>query len=527
MDLTYVDLLSRLTDMERLSLAPVDGERAGCVSSYDRHSRYDPDTDTYRDWDANDDGGGFEREVEGGGVVALELKGPGVIWRSWSAMPDKGHVRVFVDGELIIDEPFIRYLTGFGTDFAPLNVPDVCPHISRGYNRFLPIPFQRDIRIEFAEGWGRYYHFTYSVFGGDVALPRYDELFRRPARVALAKLDRMLHLRAMHGFSPEVSRQVGAGARAELLNAPGQGAIERMQLRLSDPSAAGRLLLRIYWDGEARPSVCAPVCDLFGTSGEMNPFATWVSGYAGGALYMRWHMPFAQGARVELENLGGAAVGVEASFAMAECQDAAQRLRFCAKFHRDDWAGLDEARFAPGGDRWPDWPVLRAAGGAGRFVGMHLRIQDSWVYPDRMQRDDWWFGYDGCERLDWWWGEGDEKFFVDGEKHPSTFGTGSEDYIGYAWAAEPPFALFDSPFAANAAMPLDGNGLTSVCRFHVCDNVPFQDRFEAFIEKYKGNAWGESGENKCLYGATAFWYQQGGAQDQYAAPTLRELEALA
>ena len=32
-----------------------------------------------------------------------------------------------------------------------------------------------------------------------------------------------------------------------------------------------------------------------------------------------------------------------------------------------------------------------------------------------------------------WWGEGDEKFFVDGEKFPSTIGTGSEDYFGYAW----------------------------------------------------------------------------------------------
>lgn len=39
--------------------------------------------------------------------------------------------------------------------------------------------------------------------------------------------------------------------------------------------------------------------------------------------------------------------------------------------------------------------------------------------------------------MDWWWGEGDEKLFVDGEKFPSTFGTGSEDYVGYAWAAEP------------------------------------------------------------------------------------------
>ena len=38
-----------------------------------------------------------------------------------------------------------------------------------------------------------------------------------------------------------------------------------------------------------------------------------------------------------------------------------------------------------------------------------------------------------------WWGEGDEKIFVDGEKFPSWFGTGSEDYYGYAWSNPEPF----------------------------------------------------------------------------------------
>lgn len=67
--------------------------------------------------------------------------------------------------------------------------------------------------------------------------------------------------------------------------------------------------------------------------------------------------------------------------------------------------------------------------------------------------------------MDWWWGEGDEKFFVDGERFPSTFGTGSEDYIGYAWAAEPPFARFDSAYACMNAMPLDGNGIPASAVF--------------------------------------------------------------
>ena len=44
-----------------------------------------------------------------------------------------------------------------------------------------------------------------------------------------------------------------------------------------------------------------------------------------------------------------------------------------------------------------------------------------------------------------WWGEGDEKFFVDGEKFPSTIGTGSEDYFGYAWCNP---HLFQKPTTA-------------------------------------------------------------------------------
>ena len=98
--------------------------------------------------------------------------------------------------------------------------------------------------------------------------------------------------------------------------------------------------------------------------------------------------------------------------------------------------------------------------GKGRYVGMSEHI--------------WKFGG--------WWGEGDEKFFVDGEKYPSTVGTGSEDYIGYAWAANPPFVTFDSALAAVPRLRPDAQEDTSVCRFHVCDDIPFADSFQGFIE---------------------------------------------
>ncbi|MDR1598969.1 MAG: DUF2961 domain-containing protein [Oscillospiraceae bacterium] len=519
--LTYNDLLDRLADLNALSLKPQPGERGGCVSSFDRRSRYIPEEDRYADWDANDDGTGFVRKLDDGSVVALELEGPGALVRSWSAMPSDGHIRIFIDGELAVDTPFIRYFTGFGQDFAPGNTPDVCPRISRGYNSFIPVPFQKGIRVEFAPGWGMYYHFTYALFPDGTLMPPYSDLFTRAGRIALAKLDRRLHARGMSAFTPSIRATVQAGGSVSLYEADGSGALTSFQLKPREAGSANDLLVLMYWDGEAEPSVRAPLPELFGTVAGDHPFASYPCGYVGGTYYTRWHMPYADGARVELVNLGDKPTDIEADILVEACPGASDRLRFHASWTRGGFDGLDRPRFEPGGDRWPDWPMLRVSGGAGRFCGVHLRVLDRFAYPGGMKPGEWWFGYDGCERLDWWWGEGDEKFFVDGEKFPSTFGTGSEDYFGYAWAAEPPFALFDSPFAAMSAMPLDGNGITSACRFHVADNVPFQRSFEAFIEKYKGERWGES--NRCSYAATAYWYQAAGAENAVRLPTREEI----
>lgn len=217
-------------------------------------------------------------------------------------------------------------------------------------------------------------------------------------------------------------------------------------------------------------------------------------------------MPFEKGARVEIENTGDAAVNVHFAFATESltASEARNKLRFHAICHGNI---ENDARFLPGGDRWPDWKILDVSGTQGRFCGMHLHIYDWWKEPD---------GSSGCVKehfygkwdkksVDWWWGEGDEKFFVDGEKFPSTFGTGSEDYIGYAWAAEPPFARFDSPYAALSKMPLNGKGHTGVVRFQIPDCVPFKESFQGYIEKYKCDDW-EMG--KCLFCAVPYWYQE-------------------
>jgi hypothetical protein len=79
-----------------------------------------------------------------------------------------------------------------------------------------------------------------------------------------------------------------------------------------------------------------------------------------------------------------------------------------------------------------------------------------------------------------WWGEGDEKFLVDGELTPSTFGTGSEDYFNYSWSRPD---LFAHPYCGQ---PLDSgpdtSGYVSNHRFHVMDAIPFEKSFAGYME---------------------------------------------
>ena len=119
--LTYADLVDRMTDLEYLAVLPEKGETCAQWSSFDRASRYDEETGKYVAWDANNDGPMFIRK-EGNRWVMAEMEGPGCIWRVWSALTDKGHVKIYLDGQEqpAVDLPFNDYFTGKA---APLNYP--------------------------------------------------------------------------------------------------------------------------------------------------------------------------------------------------------------------------------------------------------------------------------------------------------------------------------------------------------------------------------------------------------------------
>lgn len=514
--MTYRELLARLTDLRALAQRAPEGERSGCMSSYDRASHFDEAAGTYVNWDANADGSGCIRTLPDGSIVAFEQEGPGVIWRIWSALPQQGHMRVYIDGAEVpaIDMPFIDWFEKQPGDIPPLNLSELSMRLSRGRNSFIPVPFQKSCRVEFAPDWGAYYHFTYTLFGSDTVMPAYAERFTNEGMIALAEVDRLLYDRGEVCRAGEriAEASVAPGETAQLFALSGSGLIEEIAL-CSTGADVSRLLLRMYWDGRERPAVEAPLGEFFGGAPGYARYRCLPMSMERVQYACRFAMPYASGCRVEITNLGDAPQTVRMQFSVdtAFVPDE-NTMRFHAKYHRGYFGNLDKARFAPGGDRWPDWPLLRTAGAAGRFVGVHLHILDTWRTPEERPQS-WWYGAWDKKTVDWWWGEGDEKFFVDGEAFPSTFGTGSEDYIGYAWAAEPPFARFDSPYACLNAMPIDGCGHTAVSRFHVADSIPFTDSFEGFIEKYKGDVW--DGENTCLYAAVPYWYQQAGTDDAY------------
>jgi D-arabinan exo alpha-(1,3)/(1,5)-arabinofuranosidase (non-reducing end) len=137
--------------------------------------------------------------------------------------------------------------------------------------------------------------------------------------------------------------------------------------------------------------------------------------------------------------------------------------------------------------------VLDVKGRPGRFVGLLLEVFNPTAA---------------------WWGEGDEKVYVDGEPFPSTFGTGTEDYFGYAWSDPHPFA---NAFHAQTRCDGPGNrGYTSVVRHQILDAIPWHDRFAFDMEIWHWQAV------KVQYASIAYFYAAPGATISPGIPDLSQ-----
>ena len=490
--LTYADLVHRLVDLERLATLPQPGERTAQWSSYDRASRFDPASGRFVGWDANADGHGILRR-EGNLQVLGEMKGPGVIWRIWSATPKEGRVRIYLDDapEPAVDLPFVGY---FNHEHAPFDRPALVHTVARGWNNYTPIPYQKSCKIVAEEGWGDYYHFTYTTFPEGTRVPTFRRDLSPEDLAALDEVDRLLRQCGPRVPQEWVGRDTFEGTlgpgEAHTIRRTGPGAITLVRAKVEDltlprqEKVLRELVLEMTWEDEARPAVWSPLGDFFGTAPGLNPYRSLPCGLTeDGWFYAQWYMPFGRAAEVRLINEGDKPRRVCLEVYTERLRRPVEAYaRFHAKWHRDEFLPTEA-------ERWLDWPLLKTRG-RGRYVGVMLHV---------------WNPRGG------WWGEGDEKFFVDGESFPSTFGTGSEDYFGYARGCP---ELFEHAFHNQTRNDGNNRGHISVNRWHVADQIPFQRSFEGYIEKYFPNS------RPTLYAATVYWYLASDGYDPYAPVPL-------
>jgi hypothetical protein len=302
--------------------------------------------------------------------------------------------------------------------------------------------------------------------------------------------------------------KIAAGDTIPLLDDSGPGIITHIWITIASPEQyhLKKLVLRMYWDGEASPSVEAPIGDFFGLGlGDYFQFESIPLSVASDkALNSFFPMPFRKRARITVTNEGKE--GVDALYFNIDYQALHHDLPADTMYFHAQYRQATPARGWTNQWESNDNPVVNAkknldgennyvwleASGQGHFVGVTMSI---------------------LQNQDGWWGEGDDMFFVDGEKRPSINGTGSEDYFLGAWAFGHPFsyALFGAPVVG----PELAGSRSSVYRFHLDSPIPFTKSLRATIEH------GHANHRSDNFFSVAYWYQK---EPHAAFPALPPVE---
>ncbi len=277
----------------------------------------------------------------------------------------------------------------------------------------------------------------------------------------------------------------------------GPGIIKHIWITISHPDKNYRrmLILRMYWDGEATPSVEAPIGDFFGQGwGEeyTNNSLPLTAGPAGGkGLNCYFPMPFAKHAKITVENQSDQRCNALYFFVDYEVHKKLpknqyyfhawynQELTEPMKGDENEWNALREPADINPSDT-ENYLILDAEG-EGHYVGVNYYVN----CPSPM-----------------WYGEGDDMWRVDGEDWPlSLHGTGTEDYFNSSWC---PKEVFMHPYYGYPRVNnnIGWLGRTHCYRFHIQDPIIFKKSLRGSIEHGHANNMIEE------IASVAYWYQK-------------------
>ena len=265
------------------------------------------------------------------------------------------------------------------------------------------------------------------------------------------------------------------------------------------------LILRMYWDGSDTPSVEVPLGDFFACA-EYQNYAQVTSlpvcVNPKRAFNCYWDMPFYQNARITIENIYHEKITVYYQIDYHAGEIPEKRGYFHAQFRREN--PLKEKGI---------YTILDNVQGNGQYVGTYLF---------------WGVNNNG------WWGEGEIKFYLDGDKEfPTICGTGTEDYFCGSWNFDigGKYQEFCTPYCGvPKIIRPDGlysaNQRFSMYRWHITDPIYFKEDLKVTIQ-----ALGWRNQHRYLQlrddiSSVAFWYQDSICKNFPQIPTFDDLEII-
>jgi len=264
-------------------------------------------------------------------------------------------------------------------------------------------------------------------------------------------------------------------------------------------------ILRMYWDDETEPSVETPVGDFFGMGwgkyAHISSQAICVN--PGSAFNSYWPMPFRKRARLTLENIDSRPMTVYYQIDYTEAPVPADAAYFHAQFRRTNPLPYKEV-----------YTIVDGIRGRGHYVGTYMA---------------WGVHNNG------WWGEGEIKFYMDGDKQfPTIAGTGTEDYFCGSYNFEnrekKQYETFTTPYSGLIQV-IRPDGLYQsqqrfgLYRWHLTDPIRFESDLRVTIQAL---GW-KADRRKYLplrddIASVAVWYQM---EPHGAFPKLPSLDELA
>jgi hypothetical protein len=280
-------------------------------------------------------------------------------------------------------------------------------------------------------------------------------------------------------------RRLEPGGTLTLMESAGPGVISHIWFTIAaeDAQHLKRLILRMFWEGEAEPSVEVPVGDFFGLNlGEYFLYESALLNVAAvKGLNAYFPMPFRKSALITVTSECDRPV--DAYYWNIDYQLLPELPENIGYFH----AQYRQAAPCPGWQtaaaKNPDGTnnyVFMEATGRGHLVGVTQGV---------------------VLNQDGWWGEGDDMLFVDDSTKPVTNGTGSEDYYNGAWGFEGKsfnYRHIGAPYVVN---PFSIGGRWCLYRWHVDAPLAFEKSIRFTIEHGSGNDRSDD------FYSVAYWYQ--------------------